>query len=921
MIFTLFQFRYTMQKALSFSLTLLLLTLFPFAGNAVTKTWVSTSNTSWSTAANWSPSGIPATTDDVVFNSGSVNCVMPTTGVALLSLTINGTYTGTISRTTGILNLTSATTAFSMSTGTFTAGSADITITGSSTLSGGTINCGFGDFIFNGPFTQSGGTLNGNTTTTTFHRLNCNSTFLMSGGTMNLGKTVINVGGNMTFNSSALTFNAGTSSSVLLTKSCTLSVSNEPVLSFYRFGFNNFNTASGTFVILDNSGASSIEVTNELYYGSTSNITVNSGKLKVLGNLIIANENSASTINPGTTIIEFSGAGNQVFSGSTAEFRCLLSPVVINKSGGNLELRNIISLGAGLTRTANAAVTVTYDNTSVLCFNNTQTISITDPVRDVQFNLGTYTFSTPLNVKGNFLTRGSAGNVTLNGTLNCEGEVRAGNAFITTNAGTGKIVLMGTGNQALIGQGVAGTGRLCDIEINKPSGIVSLQSTISVMGNWTVISGTIDPGASSVWFYQRTATTTNIDMLNSASVVQAFDNLGIGSGTLNLTTAITVAENFTINTPAATTLLANGNAITIAGDWTNNGTFTPGAAGQTITFNGTTPSTINTSAASQTFNNLTINKSSVMAVTLNKPVTVNTTLTLTQGYIATTSTNLLSLPAAGTISGGSNTAFVSGPMSKVTSGNFTFPLGSPATGTGNYYHPLDINPPTPAGSNTFVAEYISAPQALGSNKVAALLWLSDCDYWTIQRTAGTGTVKATLNWEGNCPAPSMSNLRVAAWNGTQWTNLGITGSAAGSTSQGSLQSNSTITFSGTTAVPLALASTVAVSSPSDFTYIQLQQDPDGSVYYTNGDVLYFQYEEEYEDQNGFLNYRIINLATNATQNLLSGPSTTNVPVAYGTNFYQMQLLTAVSTPLVSGYYLLEVTNDKNEVFRARFFKN
>lgn len=36
-----------------------------------TKTWLGTSGTLWSTAANWSPSGVPVSTDTVIFNSGN----------------------------------------------------------------------------------------------------------------------------------------------------------------------------------------------------------------------------------------------------------------------------------------------------------------------------------------------------------------------------------------------------------------------------------------------------------------------------------------------------------------------------------------------------------------------------------------------------------------------------------------------------------------------------------------------------------------------------------------------------------------------------------------------------------------------------------------------------------------------------------
>ncbi len=71
----------------------LLLTLIAFYTNGATKTWNNTSGGSWGTASNWTPTGVPATDDDVIiplFGSSSTNITnVPTQ--TLNSLTFTGT--------------------------------------------------------------------------------------------------------------------------------------------------------------------------------------------------------------------------------------------------------------------------------------------------------------------------------------------------------------------------------------------------------------------------------------------------------------------------------------------------------------------------------------------------------------------------------------------------------------------------------------------------------------------------------------------------------------------------------------------------------------------------------------------------------------------------------------------------------------
>ena len=111
-----------------------------------TKTWTGTSSTAWSTAANWSPSGVPASSDDVFIGSTTNSPTLSST-TTILSLTINGSDTLTLSSSPtltvtngtmlsssggvrGVGKLTSAVTASSTSTATITATGGTLEITG-----------------------------------------------------------------------------------------------------------------------------------------------------------------------------------------------------------------------------------------------------------------------------------------------------------------------------------------------------------------------------------------------------------------------------------------------------------------------------------------------------------------------------------------------------------------------------------------------------------------------------------------------------------------------------------------------------------------------------------------------------------------------------------------------------------------------
>jgi Ig-like domain CHU_C associated/PKD domain/Secretion system C-terminal sorting domain len=107
---------------------------------------------------------------------------------------------------------------------------------------------------------------------------------------------------------------------------------------------------------------------------------------------------------------------------------------------------------------------------------------------------------------------------------------------------------------------------------------------------------------------------------------------------------------------------------------------------------------------------LVINNSHATGVTLNVPLSTNY-LGLTLGKLNTTNTNLLNVGSDifdGTVSGGSSTAFVNGPMTRTFSGRAPgFPYDSTAlfpVGKGSTYIPVHLTPTTTTGGLRLKAE-------------------------------------------------------------------------------------------------------------------------------------------------------------------------------------------------------------------------
>ncbi|MBI5932599.1 MAG: hypothetical protein HY867_02740 [Chloroflexi bacterium] len=161
--------------------------------------------------------------------------------------------------------------------------------------------------------------------------------------------------------------------------------------------------------------------------------------------------------------------------------------------------------------------------------------------------------------------------------------------------------------------------------------------------------------------------------------------LSTSGTTATLAAGLTVGGNVTINTGTTLDVSASNFPLNVGGGFTGSGTFTPQLG--TVTMQGSASQAINNNATAP-FYNLIINNAA--GVTLSKDITVNNSLTLTNGKI-TTSTRFVIIGTAATIVGADATRYVIGNLRKMfpTSGSpqlFTYPIGDATN-----YTPVDIS--------------------------------------------------------------------------------------------------------------------------------------------------------------------------------------------------------------------------------------
>ncbi|MFY7883499.1 MAG: beta strand repeat-containing protein, partial [Dolichospermum sp.] len=564
--------------------------------------------------------------------------------------------------------------------------------------------------INSGTVTRTAGSFSGNPNYGTGVNVTFTGTSVSSGSELTPASGTI---GTLTVNSSGNTYTLSNNVSVgavaLTAGTLDASTSNYAinVSGNWTRSAGSFTARSGTVTF---NGTSTISGTN-----SFNNITVaesasvSTGAISIAGNLV--NNNSFAA----TGAITFNGTANQTISGNGGTMA--FTSITINNTG------TFISNG----ESANDVVEFLSTNLSL-----SSTITLTQGIIKLS---GAYSLTTPFG-SGSFTIPANAGiwlnnsgcSVSANtGSLTLNGLLRITNGSITIGTAQGNQITStsttsylfiegGTLNLAsrfsLTGAGATfnmtgGNFNICTASststsipsFNLPSGTIFLISggninlvqrntagtpftDYLVAGSTTISGGTLNVGTA--------ATATNFNFIIGGAIPNLVINNTTNNKTATLSTTTTVSGNIQINT--GTTLTANSQNISLTGNWSNAGTFTN--TGSTVTFNGTVTQTI-TKSGGETFNSLTVNKTSGTLQLVNN-VQINNTLNYTAG----------NFDLAG------NTLTFSGTTATVVTGTEAFVN---STGTGTIAITSGVH--TVSGSSTPLLTYPSNVQIIASNGI------------------------------------------------------------------------------------------------------------------------------------------------------------------------------------------------------------
>ena len=311
------------------------------------------------------------------------------------------------------------------------------------------------------------------------------------------------------------------------------------------------------------------------------NITINTGAtLTITGSNTLTvggNWTNNGAFTPGTSTVTFNGTTAQAIGGTTATS---FSGITVSNTiasltaNTNFSATGMLTVNSGSVLSPAPAVIVSGTGGTLTGSGTVEVTRITaTPDFNSQYTIATKTLT---NLTVDYT---GAGNQTVN-------ALNYGNLTISTN-GVRTVTLANTG-------------------------------TIGIAGIFT-------PSQTNIT-YTVTGSTVNFNGAGAQTInALTYNNLATnGSGTKQLGGTIATIADLTIGTGTTLDVTASNFAISVGGNWTNNGgTLNPRSG--SVTFNGTGAQSITGTAASQTFNNVAITKTAG-AVAL--PIGTTTTLTV-----------------------------------------------------------------------------------------------------------------------------------------------------------------------------------------------------------------------------------------------------------------------------------------------------
>ncbi|MGQ0827454.1 MAG: T9SS type A sorting domain-containing protein [Bacteroidota bacterium] len=538
-----------------------------------------------------------------------------------------------------------------------------------------------------------------------------------------------------------------------------------------------------------------------------------------------------------SSFIIMSGAGTRTISGAAdalgASFLSFTTAVTTATSSGAVT----ISAGADVTFSTNYASGTSsglLTNNGTMAFTGAAGITINSSAGGLTNN-GTMTFGTSGTPGTGALTMASSIDIVNTGTMTFYGtgtNITTGTFYTLSNSGT--ITLSGTyiGAQPNPSAINTTTGTITAAAVN----LSATSAAFTNNGSFT-ITGNLSGSGTSTWTQGSSANAVlniggalTVNTLNASGAGNTVNYNGSGAQTIKLpssstyhhlttntgntktpTAGLTINGDLTIG--ASSTFAASTFTHNLKEDFINSGAFTAGTS--TIIFNSSTVAQTLTGAA--TFYNLTMNNTFASgSLTLNSPVTVTNTLTMTSKNILTTSTNVLTLGSAASTTIGSASSYVDGPMVNTVATSTANTVRNFPIGRSTSYRPVVLTVThSNATSVTYTAEVInSSATALGYTLPGTLTKVSDVRYWDVARQSVANFTNATIQIYYNTDDGVTDNLdlRVAKTigAGTAWTDAGGTGTAntTGNITSGSFTSFSRFTLAnntgGTNPLPIEL---------------------------------------------------------------------------------------------------------------------
>lgn len=740
------------------------------------------------------------------FNGSGTQTVAGTSTNDIYLDTLFITGTGTVDwNLTGIVDIGST---FSLSSGTFQAGSPDYLVSS----------------LNPGQFLMSGGTFEGETSSFTLQRnLNNSITFDFTGGT----------------------FTPGTSVFTIAPGSANIQMRTNAAISFYELihdpSANRALTIDGDTVTIVNSYERAGRSTGPalanngfLAYGTGSTLIIDYNILSDAQAAIDVDE-WPDTLGPtNVEILTADGDGADLRFSRTLSGNLIVDPANLNSE---FEIETGVSLtvnGSVIRRkTDDAAIvvqgtgTLVYGSGASLVYNTSVSanLNIGDEWPDasgpqsVTMNLFGANDSLTINANKTIansltLTRGVFNlrpkTVTVQGSV--AGSDVAGNGKI---AAATTLLIGGAGSTSA--QTISGNITLNKLTIDKSAGVNLDSNTVTVTGSLDFsASGTLNVNNGVLAFSGTSGLTGSnlgtltLNLADGTTLRTAGADLpGVGTIVADTTSTVeftraTGTEDIPGDTFGNVVIAGGGGAtarlngtLTLTGDFTfNSGSFANN--GQAVIFAGLTQQDIN-GTSDATFGNATINNAAGVRISGSHDPTVTGTLTLTAGIVTVDSARVLTIGSSGSIAGASQSGqrFIDGALARV------YPSGSNArtfaTGDGQDYRLITVTLNGVATSETVTVQQVNqSARTLSNNFAASIREVSLVRYWTVNPTGSdftTATVELSYDTlQVSDGVEDANEVRVAVLNGSNiWTPIGpLTGGSADSV--GTVTSNAFAAF-------------------------------------------------------------------------------------------------------------------------------